>query len=237
MSATRSLLLSPTGTTRFSVRLSVATILATAGYLIVWFPDLPWLLPVHFEPNGQPSGWQYRTMARVLMPVYVQLALTITLGGVAMLLLSRPHAAEDPRLPEARAARATAEAVTSIALIWVVVQAYAAVSLVTMWVTGRPGLGAWYAYFQLGAFVLTGVVAVRAIERAGKPAARPYVAEHWRFGQLYINRNDPSLFVPARNGVRWTLNFGRPVATTLLALILLIGIVGPTVILGLALRS
>jgi hypothetical protein len=33
------------------------------------------------------------------------------------------------------------------------------------------------------------------------------------------------------------LNFGRPIAAALLALILAIGIVGPTILLSLALRS
>jgi uncharacterized membrane protein len=67
--------------------------------------------------------------------------------------------------------------------------------------------------------------------------ARPFVAEHWRFGQLYNNPADPALFVPTRDGRRWTLNFGRPVAAALLGLILLLGIVGPTVVLALLLRG
>jgi uncharacterized membrane protein len=63
------------------------------------------------------------------------------------------------------------------------------------------------------------------------------VAGHWRFGQLYKNPEDPALFVPTRDGARWTLNFGRPVAAALLGAILMVGIVGPTIILGVALRS
>ena len=69
----------------------------------------------------------------------------------------------------------------------------------------------------------------------GSPA-RAFVAGHWRFGQLYKNAEDPALFVPTRTGSRWTLNFGRPVAVVLLGLILLVGIIAPTVIMGLLLR-
>jgi uncharacterized membrane protein len=65
---------------------------------------------------------------------------------------------------------------------------------------------------------------------------RPFVAEHWRFGQLYHNPADPALFVPTRSGRRWTLNFGRPVAAALMGLVLGVGIIAPTVILGLLLR-
>jgi uncharacterized membrane protein len=62
------------------------------------------------------------------------------------------------------------------------------------------------------------------------------VPEHWRLGRLYRNPDDPALFVPTRDGSRWTLNFGRPVAAALIALVLGIGVVGPTMILVLLLR-
>lgn len=47
------------------------------------------LLPVHFKRNGFPNGWQYKTLWRVLMPLFVQAALASTLASMAMLLLSR----------------------------------------------------------------------------------------------------------------------------------------------------
>jgi uncharacterized membrane protein len=62
------------------------------------------------------------------------------------------------------------------------------------------------------------------------------VSEHWRFSQLYKNPEDPALFVPTRDGTRWTLNFGRPIAAALLGVILMLGVVAPTIILALALR-
>jgi uncharacterized membrane protein len=106
-----------------------------------------------------------------------------------------------------------------------------------MWIMGRSGLGAAYQLFEIAGILLTVTVSIRAHARVGKPAPRPYVAEHWRMGQLYKNSADPALFVPTRNGSRWTLNFGRPVAAALLGVILAIGVVGPTLILTLALRA
>src|SRR5690625_1647396 len=35
---------------------------------------------------------------------------------------------------------------------------------------------------------------------------------YWKLGQIYVNKNDPSLFVEKRFGVGWTINFGRPLA-------------------------
>jgi uncharacterized membrane protein len=60
---------------------------------------------------------------------------------------------------------------------------------------------------------------------------------HWRFTHLYRNADDPALFVPARDGTRWTLNFGRPVAAALLGVVLTIGVMAPTLILMAAHRT
>jgi uncharacterized membrane protein len=226
-----------TQTTRVAIGLTALTIVASTSYLILRYPSLPWLLPVHFKMNGTPNGWQYKTPARVMLPVFVQLALALTFGTIGALLLSRPHGTQEPDAPDVKTAATAAEAVTLIALIWVAFQAYAAVALTEMWTTEREGLGSVYTFLELTGFVLTGIVAIRAHLLFGQPAPRPYVPEHWRYGQLYKNPDDPALFVPTRDGSRWTLNFGRPIAAALLGFLLVIGIVGPTIILGLALRS
>jgi uncharacterized membrane protein len=193
-------------------------------------------LPVHFKPNGDPNGWQYKTYWRVLTPVFVQLALALILATVSALLLSRSHGAHDEKAADVKAASAAAEAVAAIAFIWVAFQGYAAIALTSMWQSERAGLGTLYLYMELTGIVLTIVVALRAHAKLGRPEPRPFVPEHWRYGQLYANREDPALFVPTRNGARWTLNFGRPVAAALMGVILAVGVVGPAVILGLLLR-
>lgn len=229
-------MVSPTPATRVAIALVAVIVLCSATFLLVRYPSLPWLLPVHFRQNGFPNGWQYKTFPRVMLPVFVQLALAATFGAIGGLLLSRPHGTQDIDAPDVKAAAAAAEAVILIALIWVAFQGYAGWALVRMWTVKRAGLGLWYTYLELLGLVLTGVVSVRAHVRLGRPTPRPFVAEHWRFGQLYKNPDDPALFVPTRDGSRWTLNFGRPITAALLGFILAIGIIGPTIILGLALR-
>jgi uncharacterized membrane protein len=227
----------PTAATRYGVGLIALIVVATAAFLVVRYPALPWLLPVHFRTGGAPNGWQYKTVARVLIPLFVQLALATSLVAIAGLLLSRTQMGHESEAPDVRAAAAAAEAVVLIALIWVAFQGYAAVALVNMWTSERSGLGRGYQMFEIAGIILTVIVAVRAHARVGKPSPRPDVPAHWRLGQLYKNADDPALFVPTRNGSRWTLNFGRPVAAALLGLILVVGVVGPTVILILALRT
>jgi uncharacterized membrane protein len=229
-------MLAATPMTRGAVRVMVLATLASALFLVTNYSDLPWLLPVHFKTNGLPNGWQYKTLARVLIPVFVQMALGITLGTIGALLLTRPTSGVDPDAPAARAAAVAAEAVTLIGAIWVTFQGYAAFALVNMWTRQRGGLGGPYFYVEILGVILTGIVAVRAAARLGRPEPRPYVPEHWRLGQLYKNAQDPALFVPTRDGSRWTLNFGRPVAVALLAFIIVAGVIAPTIILALALR-
>jgi uncharacterized membrane protein len=229
-------LVRPSHLTMIALVASVATMTWSAAFLMVLYPRLPWLLPVHFKADGYPNGWQYKTYWRVLMPVFVQLALTLILAAVGTLLLSRPHGEHDENAPDVKAATAAAEAVALLALIWVAFQGYVAVALTLMWQAERAGLGPLYTYLELTGIILTIVVSMRAHARLGRPGPRPFVPEHWRYGQLYKNPRDPALFVPTRNGAHWTLNFGRPVAAALMGVILVIGIVGPAVILGLLLR-
>ncbi len=229
-------LVRPSRATKIAVVASVAMIAFSAAFLLARYRSLPMVLPVHFQPNGYPSGWQYKTYWRVLLPVFVQLALASTLGAVGVLLLSRSHGVHDDHAPDVKAASTAAEAVALLTLIWVTFQAYTAVTLASMWQRGRAGLGAWYIYVELAGLLLTIVVSIRAHRNLGRPEPRPFVPEHWRYGQLYKNADDPALFVPTRNGTRWTLNFGRPVAAALMGVILTVGIVAPAVIVGLLLR-
>ena len=115
-------------------------------------------------------------------------------------------------------------------------QGYVAFALQRMWMQERGGLSPFYTALEIVGVVATVVVFARARARLGRPTPRPFVPEHWRFGQLYKNPDDPALFVPTRDGSRWTLNFGRPVAAALMGLILAVGIVAPAVILRLLLR-
>lgn len=228
--------IAPSPLSRHAVLGMTLILLGTTMFLVLRYPALPEILPVHFDRVGTPDGWQYRTVGRVLLPVFVQAALSVSLGAIAALLLSRSTKDHSPEAPDVVAASAAAETVLLIALIWVSFQAYAAFALVEVWTRAREGVGPVYVGLELVGLLLTVVVAIRGHRRVGRPAPRPFVAAHWRFGQLYKNADDPALFVPTRDGSRWTLNFGRPMAAALLGVVLGVGVVGPTLILILALR-
>ena len=105
-----------------------------------------------------------------------------------------------------------------------------------MWQRERAGLGVLYTILEVTGVVVDGHRVRPRASAAGTPGAAAVRADHWRFGQLYHNPADPALFVPTRDGPRWTLNFGRPVAAALLGIILAGRHCRPNVILGLLLR-
>lgn len=61
---------------------------------------------------------------------------------------------------------------------------------------------------------------------------------YWRGRIFYNNPDDPALFVPKRFGLGWTMNFGHPQSKLfligLLLLLLLFGVLLPTLVSGLA---
>jgi uncharacterized membrane protein len=245
-------MLAPTQLTWVAITAALAAISFTAAFLLARYPSLPFIVPVHFNRVDRANGWQFKTYARVFIPVVVQMALALTLGAIGTLLLFRSHLTRDdlavdnvrasgeeglrPASAEEIAASIAAEAVALLGFIWVMFQSYAGLALVGMWERGRGGLGDWYTVATTAAVALSVMVAARARRRLGRPVPRQFVADDWRWGQLYRNPGDPSLFVPTRDGSGWTLNFGHPVAAALMAFILVIGIVGPTVLFSLMLR-
>src|SRR5262249_9360840 len=236
LSSPRVRLIQPTQLTWAAVVGVASVSVFTVAFLAVGYRSLPSLLPVHFNRAGAANGWQYKTYLRVLMPWLVQAALACVFAFIGVLLLFRPHRSEDDETPDIAAASTAAETVALVAFIWVAFQAYAAIALVNMWQSSRAGLGPAYNVVLGTGILLTLVVGVRARHRLARPSPRPFVAEQWLLGRLYRNPLDPALFVPTRDGSQWTLNFGRPGAAVLLATILVMGILGPTVILALLLR-
>lgn len=85
-----------------------------------------------------------------------------------------------------------------------------------------------------GAFVLAmGVTYVLMGQSGGRLAAELRTTDdlardddaHWVLGTFYFNPDDPSVVVPKRFGMGWTINHARPAAWLLIALIVLVSVV------------
>lgn len=218
--------------------LTASVVAGTGAFLVNGYQRLPPLLPVHFH-HGFPDRWVPRSWSLVLMPVAIQAALALIFGAIVALLLWRgaadPEAAEDanhgPRM------RAIAEAIAMLSFVWIAFQGLAATRLVELWKAGAGGLGRVYGLGLVTAIACSVAVGVRAMRSVGRSTSRAAGdGPHWRLKVLYVNPADPRLFVPARVGVGYTLNFGRRAAVALLALALVVGVGVPVVIVRLATR-
>jgi len=67
------------------------------------------------------------------------------------------------------------------------------------------------------------LVAVSLVPFFSRPST-PANDEFWRGGILYVNRDDPALFVPKRYGTGYTLNFGNRWSWVVMALILVLAL-------------
>ena len=220
----------PTRWTLISACWAVGITIATATYLGILYPVLPQSLPVRYL-KGEPVIFQTKTALVVMLPALVQAALLLTFGALSSLLLWRPRGASIDQLEEADRTRmgAAVEGIALLGAVWISVQAVGAARLIASWQGGRAGFGQIYdltlaVSIAMSAFVVWRTMRVVKQDSPSPPETNPAL---WRLTHLYFNPMDPALFVPTRRGVGWTLNFGRPLAIVLLAVVLVIGVGGP----------
>lgn len=229
----------PTRQTLMCACWAIGITIATASYLGLIYPTLPYGLPVRYE-HGEPFIYQLKTPGLVMLPATVQAALLLTFGSLGMLLLwrSRPESGDAEALADSARMRLAVEGIAWLGALWITVQAIGAARLIALWQGGRGGFGTIYSVTMLTALVVSVVVVVRTMRavRAERAPRGPTDPGLWRLANLYFNPRDPALFVPLRSGLGWTLNFGRPLAIVLLTGILLIGIGAPYYIARLILR-
>lgn len=224
----------PTVLTLLGVGATIAAISGTTGYILGRAPSIPGLLPVHFDDEAIADKFVRASYAIILVPVWIQLALAIVFGAIAVLLLyrtqkTRSAVENETHRQERERMLMTAEAISLLAAIWVTFQGLLAIRLIMMWQLMCCGLGTIYYQSLVVCIVLSAIVGVRAAVylQYPEPIARRTEDAHWRFRAMYFNRQDPALFVPRRNGPGWTVNFGRPQAIVFLGLAVLVTIGAP----------
>jgi uncharacterized membrane protein len=227
----------PTVLTLIGVAATLAAISGTAGFILGRMSSLPPLLAVHFDNEGIADRFVRLSYAIALVPVWIQLTLAVVFGLITGVLLYRTHmtrsAVEDSAARQERERMLiTAEAICLLSAVWVAFQGLVAVRLLAMWQRMCCGLGDIYYQALVVFIVLSIVIGIRAAVygQYPTPVVRPTQDGHW-FRGLYINRNDPAVFVPLRNGGGWTLNLGRPQAIVALGVFVALSIWAPLIIL------
>jgi len=203
---------------------AVATLcaVASAGVVTVYgagvYDSLPDLVPTHFAGSGAPDAWMARTWGSVfLIPL-----IGLVVGGVLSLMAwltaragfgpGRTRAGVSPAVREHLQGSA-ARFLSAMAILTAVLLATIAIGSLRTALGLAHGLGP-------GPLVLTfGMALVGLIGAVWLSRRRFHEAggEHYKLGLLYVNREDPAIFVPKRLGPGWTLNFGNPFSYLVLA--------------------
>lgn len=197
--------------------------------------ELPARVAIHWGPDGQPNGWATRSAASLLGPLVggavacaALVALRAGIAGAGRKLLHDPRGAAGYRLTQgalfgAEWIAALAFAASPLCMLGVPSAAITAVNLL--------------AAAALGGYALVGGVRAGRLPAGSGGDNTPDAA--WRLGGLvYVNREDPAVFVPKRAGIGYTVNLGHRTGRWVIALMLVapLTIVLSVVVAGLLAR-
>ena len=186
--------------------------LALAAFCGLWaffvrlLPSLPDPVPTHYDALGRINGWTSKGLLPWIifgLPLALWL-LMLVVGAVTSRLTKDPVKARLQSFHPLRGLMAVGVCGVMGATLLIptrglgVMQGAVAVLLVCLFA---------------GIFIL-----VRDTARLLKDAPD---ASNYRYGVFYNNPQDPRLWVEKRIGVGWTLNFARPAAWWMMALVLL----------------
>lgn len=189
------------------------------------WPRIPERVPIHFGASGLPDGWAEKSVASVFLVPILALVMAVVLGAATALVSL------------VRDATRTLMTVYmgGIALIVQAMLLVLGSRSLEVALGAREGLGppTWVFLAVLLGWTLGGVVWIAVRTRKMQLSAPVADDRFWKAGLIYVNPDDPSLVVPKRFGIGYTLNFGNRWALLLLLLML----AGPLVVLVVALAA
>jgi uncharacterized membrane protein len=211
-----------------------ALLAGTAIWLNSYWKQIPEVFPIHWGANGQPNNWTTRSLGGVYGPLLIGAVLCVLMGFLAYAMLRWSRAIR----VGGTAGEGERRFRVLVVSILVAFEYFLAVEF--MWVgltplshqqAGPPGLGPMLLFALV--FVVVVVVLVMRFGQGGTrlvtstavasgavaPVGDRTPDKYWKLGLIYINRNDPALFVEKRFGIGYTLNFGHPGAWIFLALL------------------
>jgi uncharacterized membrane protein len=180
---------------------ALAGLLALAIAYLILLPGLPDPVPTHFDAVGRANGWTPR--AQLALVVFIPpLALWLVLFALGALASFLPRGGGAAAIQPMRGMMGLGMGALMIGCLLVPGRGLAA-----LW----SGLLAFFVCMALGIAFL--------IRAAWAEAVRTPGGAHYKGGLFYVNPDDPRLWVEKRIGYGWTLNFARPAAYGVMALL------------------
>lgn len=207
-----------------------ATVLAIAtGIDVALYPTLPASIPVHFGISGEADRWAAKSVWSVFGLLIIGAAVVALLAALSVMGARYSARIQTDDSPEQSGLRTQVQRsmLTSLLsrLSFVIALGISAIEVIQRLIPGTPWA---VAACAIGMVVVVMAVVIAGVARGrqqlqpanvrDRRAPRPDAVdddEHWKGGLFYVNRDDPSLVVPRRFGLGWTVNLGRPAGIAL----------------------
>ena len=207
-------------------------------YTFMKYQEMPNMIPTHWGPSGQPDAFSEKTYFSVIsMPLIL-----LVMQGMFLMMsegMKFSGAKINPSNKKTSVAQQLAfRKYTSWFALFI--------TLITTFLMGylhlqtiHPEIASPWIMFTLPlAFLVITFVGVGIYTvKVGQSGSRLKVGgtsssvedkiavdddKYWKGGLIYINKDDPSIFVEKRFGVGWTINYGRPLSWIVLFLPIII---------------
>jgi uncharacterized membrane protein len=213
---------------------ALIVMVATVVIGVISYPSMPEILAVHYGAKGVPNRLAAKSVGTAFSLVFVQIGVTALLVGIAAAIFRSSRPDIDPARPVGSARwHRQYMSLGAKALLGLVAMIDVGMlgSSLLMWTGTVTSWAPLVVVLPILAAVVVAVVVLARNNRARDEGEEDTGLTHrdddkyWRGGLFYINREDHALLVPRRFGLGWTLNFGNPRTTMLLAgVVALIGL-------------
>ena len=190
------------------------------AFALANYDRFPAQIPMNIDFSGNVAAYEPKRMGTVLFPAIVAAFMGIVFSGTHWGII-RSKKPIDPSAP-ASSALAYAQFARMQSIIQLVgglgisaltgVTFYASSLGVLPLSTAAPIMLVGTFAYVVVMLVFSTAMGQSGARIAAEPAAGGFGTDddaHWLLGTIYVNRQDPSIFVPKRFGIGWTCNMGR----------------------------
>lgn len=206
--------------TRFRERLTSSPILMVLPYILfvvtiagvaLYYGQIPDRIPLHYDASGTPDRFGDKSFGNIFGINIVQFVMILVMHSVREIII-RSKQQLNPAAPEASRSRNTAFRRENLLLIqWLNIALTLLFSIIQLSIIAIIPPAAILPAAIVLPFAPLVIFLIRIIRLGGSGSLPVGEDRHWRLGgSIYVNPDDPALFVEKRIGAGYTVNFGRP---------------------------
>ncbi|SDW69618.1 DUF5808 domain-containing protein [Paenibacillus sp. CF384] len=199
--------------------LQVALIAVSAISAVLLWDQIPNKLAVHYNITFQPDRYAAKGFGPVFMFNIVQLFLLAIMMGADYVVKHATQHARPEMTNEKSWQFRYANSVFLYGLSLLLVLYFSYVQATTLY--GWPRVLLLIGTIALFVLIIGGlaflIIYIRRLRLTQHLDGDLGEEGRWMAGGIYYNPQDPSIFVPKKYGIGWTLNFGRPTSWLVIA--------------------